>query len=101
MVLLRIAFAALLVVNAVPHLAKGLTGQRHQTPRRFGDSAVANAIWGWVNAVAAVAVWPAGHLHGSRWPAVAVGAAASLVAAVGLSTLWQRHPERNLPHEQG
>lgn len=39
--------------NAVPHFVKGITGERHLTPMGPESSAVANAIWGSVNAFVA------------------------------------------------
>ena len=86
------AFAA----NAIPHLAKGLTGQTHQTPRRAGDTAVANTVWGWANAAIAAALWCSTTSTTSRLPAAAAFAAGSLTLGVPVAATWARHPERNV-----
>lgn len=83
------AFAA----NAIPHLAKGLTGQTHQTPRRAGDTAVANTVWGWANATIAAALWSTTTPR--RLPTAAAFAAGSLALGVPIAASWARHPERN------
>ncbi len=85
------AFAA----NSIPHLTKGMTGQRNRTPRGYGDSAVANAVWGWLNVVAAVLLWRLVNFdrhEAAAWSAAGVG---SLLFAVGLAYTWSRHPEQN------
>src|SRR5919206_396834 len=35
--------------NAIPHLVKGITGQRHMTPFARSSSAAVNVIWAFVN----------------------------------------------------
>jgi len=56
--------AGLFAANALPHLVKGGTGQRFQTPFGKNSSAIVNVLWGWANALLAVI-----FLHFSHpWP---------------------------------
>ncbi len=92
-------FAGVFAANSIPHLAKGTTGDRHQTPRHFGDTAVANAVWGWANVAASVVIW---RFAVADRDEVVLGAAGvgSLISAAGLAHSWSRHPERNRPRGQ-
>jgi CHASE2 domain-containing sensor protein len=47
------AVIGLFGTNAVPHFVKGVMGERHMTPLGPESSAVANAVWGSVNALVA------------------------------------------------
>lgn len=47
--LLAGAFAA----NAIPHLVKGITGERHMTPFARSSSAAVNVLWAFVNVLLA------------------------------------------------
>jgi hypothetical protein len=88
-------FASAFATNSVPHLVKGMTGQRHQTPRRHGDTAVANAVWGWANVVAAVFLWRLASVDHHEVAALSTASVGSLVVAAALAHTWSRHPERN------
>lgn len=89
-------FAGVFAINSIPHLAKGMTGQTHQSPLRHGDSAIVNAVWGWANAVIAIVLWSVVDTK-YRWEALVAAAAGSLLLAVELARVWSRHPERNQP----
>jgi len=85
--LLSGAFAA----NAVPHLVHGLSGRWFRTPfaRLMGDtesSPVTNAIWGWVNAAVAYA------LFSLAAQPVSVGAfgLGALVSCISLALIFSR-----------
>jgi hypothetical protein len=98
--LLAGVFGGALAINAVPHLTKGMTGQRHQSPFRHGDTALVNAFWGWVSLAAGVTLlWVAnGADHRPvAWIAAAIG---SLAQALACARNWSAHPERNLKPSQ-
>ena len=44
--------SALLLVNSIPHIVKGVIGEKHMTPIHKPSSPTLNIIWGMINAVA-------------------------------------------------
>ena len=42
-------FAGAFAANAIPHLVKGITGQRHMTPFARSSSAAVNVVWAFLN----------------------------------------------------
>lgn len=52
------ALAGAFATNAIPHVVKGITGQRHQTPAGRDSSPVLNVLWGNTNvAIAGALLW--------------------------------------------
>lgn len=54
MTLLWYFLAGFFAVNGVPHMVKGITGQKHMTPFAKVSSPVLNVAWGFVNFVVAL-----------------------------------------------
>lgn len=66
-----------LFCNGVPHFIKGVSGEKHRTPFAKSSPATVNAVWGWLNLVAAVLVWhvaPMAKHPRAAFVAVATGA---------------------------
>ncbi|POG56190.1 hypothetical protein [Haloferax marisrubri] len=81
------AFLGLFGTNAVPHLVKGITGQRHQTPAGEDSSAVANVVWGSANAAVAVGLgWRYRDAVTRETLATAFGT--GVLFAVSLASYW-------------
>lgn len=91
--------------NGIPHLVKGITGQKHMTPFKRVSSPILNVIWGFVNLVFALFLlgvasgqggltlpWNA-NLAGANLWAFLIGA---LVVAVYLAQFWS-NPKARLP----
>ena len=97
--------AGALAANAVPHLVKGITGQKHMTPFARLSSAALNVAWAFANIVAALLVleiasgrgffaFPAqAELAGPRLWAFLAGAFAT---ALWLAIFWS-DPNARLP----
>ena len=95
------AFAA----NSIPHLVKGITGQRHMTPFARSSSAAVNVIWAFANIVLALLVLQAAsgreffafptqmELAGINLWAFLLGA---FVTALWLAIFWS-DPNARLP----
>lgn len=81
------AVVGLFGVNAVPHFVKGVTGERHMTPLGPESSAVANAVWGSVNAlVAGSLAWV--YRDAVAADTLAVAFLVGTAMAVGLASYW-------------
>jgi hypothetical protein len=73
--------------NAVPHFVKGITGERHMTPMGPESSAVANAVWGSINAlVAGSLAWV--YRDAVEPTTLVVAFVAGTAMAVGLASYW-------------
>ena len=95
------AFAA----NAIPHLVKGITGERHMTPFARRSSPAVNVAWGFANVLVALLVLQlasrrevfalpgAAELVGPRLFAFLAGA---LLTALALALFWS-NPNARLP----
>ena len=91
--------------NAIPHLVKGITGERHMTPFRRVSSAPVNVAWAFVNVVVALLLLElasrrgifsppaASELAGPRLIAFLAGA---FVTALWLARFWS-DPNARLP----
>ncbi len=91
--------------NGIPHIVKGITGQKHMTPFAKVSSPVTNVIWGFVNVVATLFLlgiasgsgglampWDA-NLSGMNLVAFLAGA---LIVGVYLANFWS-NPKAKLP----
>ena len=91
--------------NGVPHIVKGITGQKHMTPFSKVSSPVVNVVWGFFNVVAMLFIlglatedgglvppWNA-DLEGMNLLAFLVGA---FVVGVYLANFWS-NPKAKLP----
>src|SRR5258708_33106789 len=81
-------FASAFLVNAIPHVVQGVSGNRFQTPfaspRGIGESsAVLNVIWGFIN-LAIGGVLPHAFLP-ERWPPHWPLSATALAAAPAMT----------------
>ena len=94
--------------NGVPHIVKGITGQKHMTPFKRVSSPVLNVIWGFFNVFSTlymlglasgigglVLPWDAG-LTGMKLWAFLAGA---LVVGVYLAKFWS-DPKARLPWQK-
>jgi hypothetical protein len=100
--------AGALAVNALPHLVKGITGQRHMTPFGRLSSAPVNVAWAFANILASLWVLeiassrgffalPAQmELAGLRLWAFLIGA---FVTALWLARFWS-DPNARLPWDR-
>jgi len=94
-----------LAANAIPHLVKGITGERHMTPFARRSAPVVNVAWAFANILLALLVLQlasrrevfalpmAGELTGPNLLAFLVGA---LLTAVWLALFWS-DPNARLP----
>jgi len=98
-------FAGAFLINAVPHLVKGITGQSHMTPFGRISSPVLNIVWSFANIVIGLFIlglatgngglvlpWQAG-LEGTNLIIFLVGAFAN---AAFLANFWS-NPKARLP----
>jgi len=87
-------FGGVFLVNSIPHLTTGVSGQRLPTPfasppGKGQSSPTVNVLWGSVNAAAGYSlVWQVGEFHVRRIPDVLALGAGGLVMAVMLSRLF-------------
>lgn len=89
-------FSGVILFNAVPHIVKGICGEKNMTPFGSKSSALVNIIWGWANLVVGVILARVAHIQDcciSKW--IALGAGGFLVS-VFLAFLWS-NPEARLP----
>lgn len=49
MAFLRAFFAGMFLFNSLPHLIKGITGEKHMTPFKRVSSPVLNILWSFIN----------------------------------------------------
>jgi hypothetical protein len=87
--------SGLFAANGVPHLIKGSTGQKHQTPFGKPSSAIVNVFWGWINLVVAAIFLHFGHVRAHEYRAFATLAVAGLLMCLLNTMIWARHPEYN------
>lgn len=91
--------------NGVPHIVKGITGQKHMTPFAKVSSPVTNVIWGFVNVI--ITLWLLGMASGMGgltlpWDARLSGMnlwaflTGALVVGVYLANFWS-NPKNKLP----
>ena len=85
------AFAA----NGTPHLIKGVTAQKFQTPFGKPSSAVVNVCWGWLNLVVAVIFLHLGHVRAHEYRAFALFAVAALIMSLFNASVWSKQQENN------
>jgi hypothetical protein len=89
-----------LLFNAIPHLVRGICGDRHMTPFSRTSSAVTNVIWAWINIV--IGGWLLMSVTALDLAAgkVASFAAGGFVLSLSLAWFWS-NPEARLPwHKQ-
>lgn len=87
--------AGLFITNGVPHVVKGITGQKNQTPFGKPSSAMVNVLWGWVNLVVGATLLRFANVHTDDYLALALFAVAALLKALGSARIWSEHPEYN------
>jgi len=82
--------------NALPHLIRGIAGQRHMTPFGRSSSAMVNVIWAWVNLALAAAFFTGGW--GTDWGVShwILFMLAGLVISTSLAIFWS-NPDARLP----
>jgi len=91
------AVIGLFGTNAIPHLVRGITGQRHMTPFGSDSSARCNVLWGSTNAaVAGGLAWR--YRDAIDGLSLATAFAAGVALAVGLASFWSEENPR-LPWE--
>jgi len=97
--------AGALAANSIPHLVKGITGQRHMTPFHRSSSAPVNVIWAFVNILAALLVLELASRRGFfsmpaatelAGPSLLAFLAGAFVTALALAIFWQ-NPNARLP----
>lgn len=54
MELIKYFFAGVFLANGIPHLVKGITGQKHMTPFKRVSSPVLNVVWAFINFVISI-----------------------------------------------
>jgi hypothetical protein len=91
--------------NAIPHLVKGITGERHMTPFGRSSSAAVNVVWAFANVLGALLLLQlASRREVFAFPATTELAGPSLVAfllgafvtAIWLAIFWS-DPNARLP----
>ena len=97
--------AGAVAANAIPHLVKGITGERHMTPLARSSSAAVNVVWAFVNVLVALlllqlasrreifALPASTELAGPSLLCFILGA---FVTALGLAIFWS-DPNARLP----
>lgn len=89
-------FSGIFLFNAVPHLVRGICGQRHMTPFARSSSPTLNVIWAWINLIIGGVILKASHLltwSFFDWLAFVVG---GVIISVYLAVFWS-NPEARLP----
>jgi len=87
--MIKYFFSGMFLFNGVPHLVKGITGEKHMTPFKRVSSAHLNIVWAFVNFVFGILIlgfdpltarvnWPTGA---NIWVFLAGGFAIGLTAA--------------------
>ncbi|PIS09005.1 hypothetical protein COT75_04050 [Candidatus Beckwithbacteria bacterium CG10_big_fil_rev_8_21_14_0_10_34_10] len=56
MTLLKALFGGMFLFNALPHLIKGITGDKHMTPFKRISSPILNILWSFTNIVLVVLI---------------------------------------------
>lgn len=85
--LLVFAAVGLFGTNALPHFVRGITGERHMTPRGPDSSAVSNVLWGSANAaVAGILGWR--YRDAVEGTTLATAFVTGVVMALGLASYW-------------
>ena len=105
MTLLWYFLAGFFAWNGLPHIVKGITGQKHMTPFAKVSSPVVNVLWGFVNVIITLYLlgiasgmggltlpWDA-NLSGMNLIAFLAGA---LIVGVYLANFWS-NPKAKLP----
>ena len=87
--MIRYFFAGMFLFNGIPHLVKGITGEKHMTPFKKVSSPLLNIVWAFVNFVLGMVIlgfdsagipnWPTGL---NFWAFLAGGFALALTAAM-------------------
>ena len=97
--------AGAVAANAIPHLVKGITGERHMTPFARRSSPVVNVAWAFANILVALLLLQlasrreifslpaATELTGPRLLLFIIGA---LITALWLAAFWS-NPHARLP----
>lgn len=105
MTLLWYFLAGFFAWNGIPHIVKGITGQKHMTPFARVSSPVVNVVWGFSNEVAMLYMLGLGSEMGGLtvpWNANLTGTnlwaflAGALVVGVYLANFWS-NPKAKLP----
>lgn len=97
--------AGFFALNAVPHLVKGITGQKHMTPFKKVSSAPLNVVWSFINVVIAFYLFGIASGMGGLtlpWNADLMGTnllaflAGGFVCAIYLANFWS-NPKARMP----
>ncbi len=94
--------------NSVPHLVKGITGQKHMTPFKKVSSPVLNIVWSFANVI--IAGYILGVANGSGtivfpWAFTQTGInlwaflAGGFVCAAYLASFWS-NPDARMPWQK-
>jgi hypothetical protein len=85
-----------LLFNAIPHLVRGICGDRHMTPFSRTSSAVTNVIWAWVNIVIGGWLFMSATAVDLAAKRVVSFAAGGFLLSLFLAWFWS-NPEARLP----
>ncbi|ETR72991.1 MAG: hypothetical protein OMM_07216 [Candidatus Magnetoglobus multicellularis str. Araruama] len=92
--------SGILILNAVPHIVKGICGEKHMSPFGQKSSAWINVVWGWANLICGAII--AINLDFPNWTTdLWLGfCAGGMGTSVGLAIFWS-DPNARLPwHKQ-
>jgi hypothetical protein len=88
--------SGVLLFNAIPHLVRGICGDRHMTPFSRTSSAVTNVIWAWINIVIGGWLLMSVTAFNPAAGKVASFAAGAFILSLFLAWFWS-NPEARLP----
>ena len=88
-------FAGVFGANGIPHLVKGVVGEKHQTPFGKPSSAIVNVCWGWINFIIAAILLHLSHAHTHEYTAFAMLTIGGLLMSLFSAIVWSKHPEYN------
>lgn len=66
--MIRYFFAGMFLFNGLPHLVKGITGEKHMTPFKRVSSAHLNIFWAFVNFAVGMLVLGFNAVGAPNWP---------------------------------
>jgi len=88
--------AGTFVFNAVPHIVKGICGEKHMSPFGRQSAPWINVLWGWFNLIlgAIFAVYTGfPEWNTCNWIEFSIG---GIVTSIGLAIFWA-NPDAKLP----
>ena len=89
-------FSGMLLLNAIPHLVKGICGDTHMTPFAVNSAALVNVVWAWINLIAGGLLLKSSEPKSwtsSLWAAFCLG---GIVISIWLGIFWS-NPDARLP----